>query len=135
MEQNESTFQQAFIHLYFLMLSADKIADLHELELGTKIIELEKLDKAEVMNGIDNLSSLPREIVFENGLEFLKALPHKEQLKCLGYIKLISKIDGSVDLKEIELLNDLCVKEINISLSDISEMEIELENDISKLND
>ena len=135
MEQEKSTFKQAFTYLYFLMLSADKIAHLKELKLGNKIINLENLDKAEVMKEIDFLSSIPREKVFDDGQAHLKLLKRSEQLKCLGYIKLIAKIDGSVHTTEIDLLNNLSVNQLNISLADISMVEKELENSISKLSD
>ncbi|MCK5104798.1 MAG: hypothetical protein KAR17_18380 [Cyclobacteriaceae bacterium] len=133
MEQEKSTFKQAFVHLYFLMLSADKVADIKELTLGNKIIKLENLDKTEVMKEMDFLSSVPREKVFDDGLAHLKLLKRSEQLKCLGYIKLIANIDGSVQTTEIDLLNNLSVNELNISLADISVVEKELKNSISKL--
>ena len=117
------------------MLSADRIAHLKELKLGSKIIKLENLDKTEVMKEIDVLSSISRKDVFDKGLALLKSLDQKEQLKCLGYIKLISKIDGFVHTSEIDLLNNLSVNQLNISLTDISVVEKELENSISKISD
>jgi len=133
MKQEESTFEEAFAYLYFLMLSADKIADPSELKLGAKVMQLENLNKTVVMNKIDFLSTLPREQVFDDGRNCLKALNKEDQLKCLGYMKLMSKTDGSVDVKEIELLNNLSAKELNISLADISKKEKDLEYSISEL--
>ena len=104
MKQEESTFEEAFTYLYFLMLSADKIADPSELTLGAKVMQLENWNKDAVMTKIEFLGTLPREKVFDDGQNCLKALNKEEQLKCLGYMKLMSKTDGSVDVKEIELL-------------------------------
>ena len=50
-------------------------------------------------------------------------------------MKLIAKIDGLVHTTEIDLLNNLSVNQLNISLADISAMEKELEKTISKLSD
>ena len=135
MEEVRSTFEQVFIYLYYLMLSADRIADLNELKLGSKIIKLEKLDKTAIMNKIDVLTSISREKIFDDGQAFLKTLDKEEQLKCLAYIKLISKTDGSVHTKEIDLINSLSSNELKISLADISKKEKELESLISEFSD
>ena len=60
MEYQKSPFQQAFSYLYFLMLSADNVADIKELELGKKIIRIEKLNWTEVMTQLDQLKKVPR---------------------------------------------------------------------------
>ena len=135
MENNRSTFQRAFTHLYFLMLSADKIADLKELKIGNKIMSLENLDKAVVMKDMDLLSSLPREKVFDEGVNILKTLSKEEQLKTLGYLKLIAKVDGSYDEKESDLLNEISLNNLQISLQEIAEIEVVLKKAISEIND
>ena len=135
MENSESTFQHAFTHLYFLMLSADKIADLKELKLGSKIMSLENLDKEAVMKELDLLSSLPREKVFDEGVKILKDLSKEEQVKTLGYAKLIAKVDGSYDEKESDLLNEISLNNLQISLQEIAEAEVVLKKAISKTND
>ena len=133
MQKEKSTFKQAFTHLYFLMLSADKIADLNELELGNKIIVLENMDKKQVMNELDVLSSQPRQQVYEQGINFMKSISRQDQIKCLGYIKLMAKADGSIDEKEINLLTDISEKELTISMEEISDMEKKLEKAINKI--
>lgn len=132
MEEAKSTFEDAFVYLFYLMLSADKIADPAELILGTKIMEIEKLDKSTVMKKIDFLSSLPQEKVFTEGRSYLIALNKNEQLKCLGYIKLMSKADGNLDVNEMDLLNNLRLSELNISLDDISAEENKMKELIYK---
>ncbi len=132
MDQKDSSFEQAIIYLFFLMLSADKVADLKELELGNKIFKAENIDVGEAMKEIDTLSGMPREKVYEDGLVYLKSLNKSNKLKCLGYIKLISSIDGTVDANESELLNNLCVNELNISLYEVGEIEKKLVNKLSK---
>ena len=104
------------------MLSADKIADLSEIELGNKIIKLENLDKAEVMKEIDNLSSMPRNTVLEQGVDFMKSATRETQLKCLGYIRLMAEVDGALDQKEIDLIHEIGVNELHIPITEISAM-------------
>jgi len=134
MRKEKSTFKQAFTHLYFLMLSADKIADLRELKLGNKIIKLENLDAAEVMKDIDYLSALPRDNVYEQGLSLLKSLSNKDQVKILAYVKMIAKVDGSYDEKESSLLNEISINELRISLQEVFDAEQILSENISNID-
>lgn len=132
MEQEDSSFEQAIIYFFFLMLSADKIADLKELELGNKIFKSEHIDISEAMREIDTLSGMPRDKVYEVGLVYLKSLNKEDQLKCLGYIKLISSVDGNIDTNESELLNNLCLNELNFTLLEVGEIEKKLTKKLSK---
>ena len=134
MQEEKTLFKEAFTYLYFLMLSADKIADLKELSLGNKIIKLEKLNKEEVMRELDILSAMPREKVYEQGMHYLKTTTRENQLKCLAYIDLMAKADGSIDEKERQLLSDLVEKELHLSMSEIIEIEKYLEKAIDKIN-
>lgn len=133
MELDKSTFQSAFTYLYFLMLSADKIADLKELTLGNKIITLEDFDKTEVMKEMDQLSAMPRDTVYERGLSLLKSLTKENQLKVLAYVKMIAKVDGSYDEKESSLLNEISINELRISLQEVFDKEQMLSEKISNI--
>ena len=134
MQHDKPAFKQAFTYLYFLMLSADKIADLKELKLGNKIIKLENLDKNEVMKDLDILSSLPRDKVYEQGINYMKSITRENQLKCLGYINLMAKVEGSFDENERKLLVDLGEKELNISMAEIAKVEGKLEKALDHLD-
>ncbi len=81
MDQKDSSFEQAIIYFFFLMLSADKVADLKELELGNKIFKAEHIDIGDAMREIDTLSGIPRDKVYEDGLVYLKSLNKEDQLK------------------------------------------------------
>ena len=133
MEEHKSTFQRAFAHVYFLMLSVDKIAHLSELALGNKIIALENMDKAEVMKDFDVLSSMHRDQVMQDSINLLKSISKKEQLKCLVYVKLIAMADGNYDESESNLLNEIGTNELNILPSEIHEIENKLKQSIANL--
>lgn len=133
MEEEKSSFKHAFTYLYFLMLSADKVADLKELKLGNKIMQLEKLDKNEVMKDLDILSAMPRETVFEQGMNYMRSASREIQLRCLAYIKLMAKVDGSMDENERELLNEISTNELKISIGEISSMENKLKKAIDNV--
>ena len=130
MEYQKSPFQQAFSYLYFLMLSADNVADIKELELGKKIIRIEKLNYEEVMTQMDQLTKVPRSEIFSEAVQLLKKISKEEQLKCLAYIRLIAKIDGAYDEREQELLHELGLTEMKVSMQEISETEKELDKAI-----
>jgi len=134
MKQHKSPFQQAFAYLYFLMLSADNVADIKELKLGKKIINIEKLDYHDVMNQMDQLTKVPRNQIFNEAVDLIKGISKKEQVKCLAYIHLIAKIDGSYDEREKELLDQISINELNISLQEISDVEKELNKVIAKID-
>ncbi len=133
MKNEKSVFSQAFTYLYFLMLSADKIADLNEIELGNKIIILENLDKTDVMKEIDILSSMPRKTVLEQGVDFMKSANREIQLKCLGYIRLMAEVDGAIDQKEIDLIHEIGVNELHLPITEILEMKSKLKAALDKM--
>lgn len=134
MKQHKIRFQQAFAYLYYLMLSADNVADIKELKLGKKIINIEKLDYQDVMNQMDQLTKVPRNQIFSEAVDLIKGIAKKEQVKCLAYIQLIAKIDGSYDEREKELLDQISISELNISLQEISDVEKELNKVIAKID-
>ena len=135
MDQEKTPFQNAFSYLYFLMLSADNVADIKELELGKKIIRIENLNYREVMLQMDQLTKVPKSEIFTEAVDLLKKVSKAEQLKCLAYIRLIAKSDGAYDEREKELLHDLGMTELNISLQEISETEKELNQVILGFDD
>jgi len=134
MEQPKSTFQKAFAHLYYLMLSADRIADLNELALGNKIIEFEGFDKSDVMKQIDQLSAVSRGEAIEESVVLLKSISRDDQLKCLAYIKMIAMSDGSFDESESNLLHDIGSNELNILPKEINELEKQLRKKVKEEN-
>lgn len=123
MGKPNSLLQSAFAHMYFLMLSADKIADMNELDLGNKIIRLENFDKSEVMKELDRMSAVPRGEVYQDAINILKSVSPEEQLKALAYAKMIGKVDGSLDETESDLLYQIGANELNIKLPDIAKKE------------
>ena len=123
MEQQNSPFQQAFAYLYFLMLSADNVADIKELELGKKIIRIENLNYDEVMMQMDQLTKVPRNEIFHEAVQLLKKISKEDQLKCLAYSRLIAKIDGAYDDREKELLHELGLNEMKVTLQEIADAE------------
>jgi len=131
MEREKLSFQEAFANLFFLMLSADNVADIKELKLGKKIIIFEKLDYTAVMNRVDDLSRMPKDEIFVQAIDLLKSLSKEAQLKCLAYMRLIAVSDGSYDERERQLLETISKSEISISIQDIVEVEGQLRDDIS----
>lgn len=132
MGQQKSTFQKAFAHMYYLMLSADRIADPSELALGNKIIKYEGFEKADVMEQIDQLSSVTRDQAVEDCIILLKSISNDDQLKCLAYVKMIAMSDGSFDESESNLLHDIGTNELNILPQEIDGLEKQLQQKIKQ---
>jgi hypothetical protein len=126
MEQHKSTFQKAFAHLYYLMLSADRVADLNELATGNKIIEFEGFDKDSVMKQIDQLSAVSRNQAIDDCLVLLKSISKEDQIKCLAYVKMIAMSDGSFDREESDLLHNIGSNELSILPQEIDTAEKKL---------
>ena len=133
MQYQKLPFQKAFSYLYFLMLSADNVADIKELELGKKIIRIEKLNYKEVMTQMDQLTKVPRNEIFREAVQLLKKISKEDQLKCLAYIRLIAKIDGAYDEREQELLHEIGLNEMKVSMQEISDTEKELDKAIFRV--
>ena len=130
MERHKLNFQKAFAHLYYLMLSADRIADLNELALGNKIIEFEGFDKSGVMQQIDQLSAVSRSQVIDESVVLLKSIPRDDQLKCLAYVKMIAMSDGIFDESESDLLHNIGSNELNILPQEVGEAEKKLKQQV-----
>jgi len=126
MEQNKSTFQRAFAHLYYLMLSADRVANINELEVGSKIIEFEGFEKDSVMQQIDLLSAVSRDQAMDDSLALLRSISREDQIKCLAYVKMIAMSDGSFDQTESDLLHNIGSNELNILPQEIDATEKKL---------
>ena len=132
MTKPNSILESTFAHMYFLMLSADKIAHMNELDLGNKIMEIEKFDRHEVLKELDRLSAVPRDEVYVQTINLLKSISREEQLKALAYAKMIGKIDGLFHENESDLLYQLGTNMLNIKLSEIADMEETLKMRIPK---
>jgi hypothetical protein len=130
MEQQKSPFQQAFLYLYFLMLSADNVADIKELELGKKIIKIESMNYEEVMMQMDQLTKVPRNEIFHEAVQLLKRISKAEQLKCLAYSRLIAQSDGAYDDREKDLLHELGLNEMKVTLQEIADTEKRLSREV-----
>jgi uncharacterized tellurite resistance protein B-like protein len=130
MEQDKSTFQKAFAHLYYLMLSADRVANLSELVVGNKIIEFEDFDKSSVMKQIDHISAIPRNQAINESIDLLKSISKEDQLKCLAYVKMIAMSDGSFDESESDLLHNIGSNELNILPQEIDAIEKKLKEQV-----
>ncbi len=129
----KDTFERAFSILFFLILSADNIADIKELKTGNKIIDLEGFDKSRVMSEFDHLSSQSRAETYNDGISTLKLLDKPTQMKCLAYIKIIAKVDGSFDKSESDLLDKMYNEELDIDINRLDNLEKELSVVLSKI--
>ena len=54
-------------------------------------------------------------------------------MKCLAYIRLIAKIDGAYDEREQELLHEIGLNEMKVSMQEISDTEKELDKAIFRI--
>ena len=137
MEQKtvSKSFEEAFTHFYYLMFSADKVADMRELQLGSAIMELEGMDKPGIMQEIDFLSQLHRDDVYESGLDAFHQSSEEEQLRCLAYMRMIARVDGSIANRELDLIQRICQDEAKKDLYDVLKLEETLTHHIQSILD
>ncbi len=119
----ESSFEKAFAYMFFLVMSADKVAHLDEFIILNKILRFEKIEKKSFMSTIDQLSNMENKDIYAQGIELLKSLSEPEQKKCLAYMLLIAKADGDLHLKEDTLMHKISSDELNIPFEEISGLE------------
>ena len=134
-EQPSEWFEKAFTNLFYLMFSADKVADLREFQLGSAIMKLENMNKPKAMEDIDFLANMPRNQVHSEALDALKKCNGWEQLKCLAYMKMVARIDGSIADKELYLIEEICQNEVKKDLYEVLKMEQELKPKIQQIID
>ena len=72
---------------------------------------------------------IERPIPFRSTMKISK----EDQLKCLAYIRLIAKIDGAYDEREQELLHEIGLNEMKVSMQEISDTEKELDKAIFRV--
>ena len=134
-EQANEWFEKAYTYLFYLMFSADKVADLREFQLGSAIMKLENMNKPKVMENIDFLSNMPRQQVKNDALAALHKCNEREQLKCLAYMKMVARIDGSIADKELYLIEEICQNEVKQDLYEVLKVEQELRPKIQQVID
>lgn len=117
------SFKDTLAYMFFLIMSADKVAHFDEFILLNKILKFESIEKKSFMMTVDQLSQLNQTEIYTNGIRLLKSLSKSEQEKCLTYMLLIAKADGTLDLKENSLIHQICTNELDILFESIAARE------------
>ena len=131
---NELTqLEKAFAHIFYLVLAADKVVDLNELSLGSKIMKLEKLDKQAIMREVDMLGSMSKREVFTEAVALLKSISKPEATRYIAYLNMIAESDGSLDKSELTLINEFPVSDFGITEQEVFTTQRKLRDNLEKI--
>jgi hypothetical protein len=101
MNQN---YQLGLLHLVHLLIGADGIIDIRELEALCKITADEKISDEVLRFFEETKSNKSEKEIYDSGLEHLQLCSDQEKLKIFALLYCPSEIDGRVHVKEIRLL-------------------------------
>lgn len=119
-------YAEGLTSLYYLLICADKTIDTRELDMGRKMIDIEKIDVNYFYSNIDRYSTEPDKHIFNTCMHSLKNCTESERIRSLAWMKHIANSDGNLDNKEFELIQDICINEFKLSLDQILEGEKEI---------
>jgi len=119
-------YAEGLTSLYFLLICADRTIDTRELDMGRKMIDIEKIDVDYFYSNIDRYSSEPDKHIYNTCIQSLKNCTETERIRSLAWMKLIANSDGDLDNKEFELIQDICINEFKLSLDQVLKGEKEI---------
>lgn len=115
MDKNYQLGLLSFIHL---LISADGIADIDELDALSKI-KLQENIPDKTYHEFEEIKRRKTEReIYQGGLDFLASCSEQEKLKVFATLYRLSEVDGRVHAKEIRLLL-YSVKTAGIEFNDV----------------
>jgi hypothetical protein len=115
MNQN---YQLGLLHLVHLLIGADGVFDIREMEALCKIKANEKIAEEMLRNFEALIAGKSEKELYDDALEYLQLCTEEEKLKIFSMLYCLSEVDGRVHVKEIRLLL-YSIKSADIDFSDV----------------
>lgn len=112
--------------LYYLLIYADGSVNEREITSIKQMVRAEGLNEAEFMVQMRMLQSKDKDMLFADCAMALKNLDHEQQVRVVAWLCVVANADGFMERTEWQLIYKLYHKELNLPLSEIFNVQKEL---------
>jgi uncharacterized tellurite resistance protein B-like protein len=112
--------------LYYLLIYADGSVNEKEIMSIKQMVKAEALNEAEFMVQMRMLQSKDKDMLFADCMMALKKLDHQQQVRVVAWLCVVANADGFMERTEWQLIYKIYHKELNLPLSEIFNVQKEL---------
>jgi uncharacterized tellurite resistance protein B-like protein len=118
--------KSALIKLYHLLVNADSELNEREVVVGNQMIKAEGLSESDFSRALEQLKKRTEADIYAEGIEELRKLDHKTQVRCVAWLCVLANADGFMDKSEWQFIYKVYHKELGLSLDEIMKVQKEL---------
>jgi uncharacterized tellurite resistance protein B-like protein len=112
--------------LYYLLIYADGSVNDKEITSIKQMVKAEGLNEAEFMVQMRMLQSKDKDMLLADCMMALKKLGHEQQVRVVAWLCVVANADGFMERTEWQLIYKIYHKELNLPLSEIFNVQKEL---------
>jgi uncharacterized tellurite resistance protein B-like protein len=112
--------------LYYLLIYADGSVNEKEITSIKQMVRAEGLNEAEFMVQMRMLESKDKDLLFADCMMALKELDNEQQVRVVAWLCVVANADGFMERTEWQLIYKIYHKELNLPLSEIFNVQKEL---------
>jgi uncharacterized tellurite resistance protein B-like protein len=118
--------KSALIKLYHLLVNADSELNEREVVVGNQMIKAEGISESDFSRALEQLKKRTEADIYAEGIEELRKLDHKTQVRCVAWLCVLANADGFMDKSEWQFIYKVYHKELGLSLDEIMKVQKEL---------
>jgi uncharacterized tellurite resistance protein B-like protein len=119
-------YKSTITSLFYLLIYADGSVNEKELNRGKQMMFAEGINEEKFNERIEQLSTIPADILYKNCLTGLKKMSKDLQIKSIAWLCVIANSDGFMDKKEWMLIYKIYHTELGLKLDDVMKTQREL---------
>jgi uncharacterized tellurite resistance protein B-like protein len=112
--------------LYYLLIYADGSVNDKEITSIKQMVKAEGLNEAEFMVQMRMLQSKDKDMLLADCMMALKKLGHEQKVRVVAWLCVVANADGFMERTEWQLIYKIYHKELNLPLSEIFNVQKEL---------
>jgi uncharacterized tellurite resistance protein B-like protein len=119
-------YNSTITSLFYLLIYADGSVNEKELQRGKQMMLAEGINEDRFNSQIEQLSSVPTDILYKNCITGLKKMDKVKQIKAIAWLCVVANSDGFMDKKEWMLIYKIYHTELGLQLDEIMKTQREL---------
>jgi uncharacterized tellurite resistance protein B-like protein len=112
--------------LFYLLIYADGSVNEKELNRGKQMMVAEGINEEKFKSRIEELSTIPTEVLYNNCLSGLRKMNKTQQIKAIAWLCVVANADGFMDKKEWMLIYKIYHTELGLQLDEVMKTQREL---------
>ena len=119
-------YNSTITSLFYLLIYADGSVNEKELHRGKQMMMAEGIEEEKFKSRIEQLSTIPSDILYKNCLTGLHKMNKVQQIKAIAWLCVVANADGFMDKKEWMLIYKIYHTELGLKLDEIMKTQREL---------